>query len=198
MDQIVAWLTQNGIGLAAITSTLALLCGAGIAIAALTRVMRRAIPPLEARLHLPNRTGQLLIRVVSGCLWLMVILLILNIWGVGIGGVWTFLASAIAVVGVGFLAVWAMVSNVTAAFFLTVWRPFQLGHTVEILPEALSGRVIDRNMMFTVLQEDAGGTLYVPNNLFFQRIFRVTAAYPRPAAETVEGAAARTRADAGG
>jgi small-conductance mechanosensitive channel len=194
MDNIVAWLTRNGVSLAAIAGTLALLCGAGFAISALAGVLRRAIPPLAARLHLDDKTGPRLIRVVSGCLWVMVMLLILNIWGIGIGGVWTFLASAVAVVGVGFLAVWAMVSNVTAAFFLTLWRPFQLGQTVEILPEALRGRVIDRNMMFTVLQEDAGGMLHVPNNLFFQRIFRVTTAGLQPAPAPLEGAAAPARA----
>jgi small-conductance mechanosensitive channel len=123
----------------------------------------------------------------------VVISVILNIWGIGIGGVWAFLASAIAVVGVGFLAVWAMVSNVTAAVFLAVWRPFQLGQTVEILPEALRGRVVDRNMMFTVLREDAGSVLNVPNNLFFQRIFRVTSGGSTPSAGA-ESSGTRARA----
>jgi len=31
----------------------------------------------------------------------------------------------------------------------------------------MKGRVIERNMMFTVLREDGGAALYVPNNLFF-------------------------------
>jgi len=29
-------------------------------------------------------------------------------------------------------------------------------------------------MMFTALRERAGTTLHVPNNLFFQKLFRVT------------------------
>jgi small-conductance mechanosensitive channel len=66
-----------------------------------------------------------------------------------------------------------MVSNVTADLFLTIWRPFRLGDTVELLPEKLKGRAIDRNLMFTVLLEEDGCVLQVPNNLFFQRIFRV-------------------------
>jgi small-conductance mechanosensitive channel len=183
MDQVVAWLTRNGVSLAALASTLALLVVAGIAIAALGRALRRALPRLEARLQLPSETMLLVSRVALGCLWLVVVSVILNIWGIGIGGVWAFLASAIAVIGVGFLAVWAMISNVTAALFLAVWRPFQHGQTVEILPEALRGRVVDRNMMFTVLREDAGSVLNIPNNLFFQRIFRVTSGTSKSAAE---------------
>ena len=45
--------------------------------------------------------------------------------------------------------------------------------TVELLPENLKGRAVDRNLMFTVLAEDDGSFLQVPNNLFFQKIFRV-------------------------
>jgi small-conductance mechanosensitive channel len=59
-------------------------------------------------------------------------------------------------------------------FFITIWRPFHLGDNVELLPENLKGRVIDRNLMFTVLSEDSGATLLVANNLFFQKIFRVS------------------------
>jgi small-conductance mechanosensitive channel len=99
---------------------------------------------------------------------------VLNLWGISVSGVWTLLASAIAVIGVGFLAVWTMVSNVTASFFISLWRPFRLGQTVEILPEALKGRVIDRNLMFTILRDEGGNLLQVPNNLFFQKMFRVS------------------------
>jgi small-conductance mechanosensitive channel len=67
-----------------------------------------------------------------------------------------------------------MVSNVTASFFISLWRPFRLGQTVEILPENLKGRVIDRNLMFTVLRDEDGNLLQVPNNLFFQKMFRVS------------------------
>jgi small-conductance mechanosensitive channel len=67
-----------------------------------------------------------------------------------------------------------MVSNITASFFITIWRPFHLGHTIELLPENLKGRVIGRNMMFTVVRKQNGTLLQVPNNLFFQKMFRVS------------------------
>jgi hypothetical protein len=44
---------------------------------------------------------------------------------------------------------------------------------VSLLPEDLKGRVVDRTTMFTVLREESGATLMIPNNLFFQKIFRV-------------------------
>jgi small-conductance mechanosensitive channel len=43
-----------------------------------------------------------------------------------------------------------------------------------MLPENLKGRVMDRNLMFTTLSEESGSVLQIPNNLFFQKIFRVS------------------------
>jgi small-conductance mechanosensitive channel len=57
---------------------------------------------------------------------------------------------------------------------LAIWRPFTLGQTVEFLSEPIKGRAIDRNMVFTLLREDNGSVLQVPNNLFFQKAFRVS------------------------
>jgi small-conductance mechanosensitive channel len=99
-------------------------------------------------------------------------------WGIGLGGVWAVVVSAITLIGVGFIATWAMISNFTASFFLVLWRPFHVGQAVEMLPENLKGRVIDRNLMFTTLSEESGSVLQIPNNLFFQKIFRVSGNVP--------------------
>ena len=106
-------------------------------------------------------------------LWFLALLMAFDLWGVGLGGFWAVLVSAGTIIGAAFVATWAMVSNATADLFLTIWRPFRLGDTVELLPEQLKGRAVDRNLMFTALLEEDGCVLQVPNNLFFQRIFRV-------------------------
>ena len=174
MHPVVTWFDQANISVPLLLVTAALILFALIAILALNRLMRGWLRSLEARVHLSYETVLTLTRVVSGGLWLVTALLVLNLWGVSVSGMWTLLASAIAVIGVGFLAVWTMVSNVTASFFISLWRPFRLGQTVEILPEALKGRVIDRNLMFTVLRDEGGSMLHLPNNLFFQKMFRVS------------------------
>ncbi|HET6926940.1 MAG TPA: mechanosensitive ion channel family protein [Hyphomicrobiaceae bacterium] len=174
MHPQIAWFDQANINLPLLLVTVALIIFALIAIVALNRLMRGWLRSAEARVHLSYETALTLTRVVSGGLWLVTALLVLNLWGISVSGVWTLLASAIAVIGVGFLAVWTMVSNVTASFFISLWRPFRLGQTVEILPEALKGRVIDRNLMFTILRDEGGNLLQVPNNLFFQKMFRVS------------------------
>ena len=106
--------------------------------------------------------------------------------GLDVSGIWALLISAAAVIGVGFLAVWTIVSNITASLFLSVWRPFKLGQTVEVLPENLKGRVIDRNLMFTVLRDGEDRVLQVPNNFFFQKMFWVTDTQARSLFEVLE------------
>lgn len=124
--------------------------------------------------HSPMTTGTavFLRRSIVSALWVVLILLVLRQVGVNVDGIWTILASTLAVVGVGLLAVWTMVSNITASFFIWIWRPYEMGEFIELLPDALKGRAVDRSLMYTSLREEDGTVLMIPNNMFFQRIIR--------------------------
>ena len=173
MDQLLTWLERGNINLPIVLSTVALVLAAFVAISLLRRISRQVIWRADRGRYLPYESLLTVTRVVTGGLWLITFLVVLNLWGINISGLWTLLISMAAVLGVSFLAVWTIVSNMTASFFITVWRPFHLGQTVEILPENLKGCVIDRNLMFTVLRDERGFVLQVPNNTFFQKMFRV-------------------------
>ncbi|WP_084810570.1 mechanosensitive ion channel family protein [Bradyrhizobium sp. NAS80.1] len=174
MTQVAEWLDHHNINVVTVVGTVAILIVAAIVILVLERLLRRWLSYLQSHLHLTDETNLTISRIVVAGLWILTAFAVLNIWGVGLGGVWTVLVSAITVIGVGFLATWAMISNFTASFFLALWRPFHFGQTVEILPENLKGQVTDRNLMFTTLREESGTVLQIPNNLFFQKIFRVS------------------------
>jgi len=174
MDQIVAWLEKHHIDTATVLITAALLLGACVVILLINRLLKSWLQPVGTRVGLHPSALASFARMVSIAFWCVILLLVLNLWGVNVAGLWALLASTAAIIGVGFLATWAMVSNMTASLFLTVWRPFHLGDTVELLPENLKGRAVDRNLMFTVLREDSGSLLQIPNNLFFQKVFRVS------------------------
>src|SRR5262245_48718167 len=173
MDHVSTWFDPNNGNHLVTLATIALLVAAPLASLALNRLLRELVRHGGRRVHLPYESAVIVTRIVTGSLWVITAMLILSMWGISVSGLWTLLISVIAVIGVGFLAAWSMVSNVTASFFISVWRPFNLGETVEVLPEGLKGRVIDRNMMFTVLREESGCIVQIPNNLFFQKMFRV-------------------------
>jgi small-conductance mechanosensitive channel len=138
----------------------------------LQRLLRRYFTRLVG--HAPVSPGTLLIlrRGISTALWVVFGLLLLRQVGVQVDGIWTILVSIIAVIGVGLLAIWSMVSNITASLFIWIWRPYELGETIELLPNNIKGRAVDRSLMFTTLREADGSLLMVPNNQFFQNTTR--------------------------
>ncbi len=172
MDAVLNWLSHSDVSFRAVFATVLILLAASVVIALLNRYILKLLERLDWRVS--YETSRVVTRSVTAALWTVAAMLVLNLWGISMSGLWTLLVSTAAVIGVGFLAVWAMISNITASFFLTIWRPFQLGQTVELLPENLQGRVIGHNMMFTAIREEGGSILQVPNNLFFQKVFRVS------------------------
>lgn len=175
MSQLFALLDSYGIRFGLVLTTVLIILGGYIIVFAVNRILLRWLTGIEMRLRLPYETVLLVSRVLTGVLWLFIGLVVLSTWGVGVTGMWAFIVSAATAIGVGFLATWTMVSNVTANLFLAFWHPFRLGQDLELLPEGMKGRVVERNMMFTVLREKES-VLYVPNNLFFQKVYRVNQA----------------------
>jgi len=173
MDQIVGWLARHNIGLSTLVATLALVVAAAIVIVLVNRLLKKWLQPAVTRLGLRPDDIATIVRVITAILWFIALMAVFDLWGIGIGSFWTVFVSAATIIGAAFVATWAIASNMTADFLLTVWRPFGIGDTVELLPEKLKGRAVARNLMFTALLEDDGCVLQVPNNLFLQKIFRV-------------------------
>jgi small-conductance mechanosensitive channel len=198
MNDFVGWLDRHNVNVVAVVATIAVVIGAFVISHLLKRPLRESLRQLAPRLRLPYETVLTVTRLLIGALWVVAAMVVLEIWGVSVGGLWTVLVSAATIVGVGFLATWTMISNITASFFIAFWRPFRLGDTVEMLPENLSGRVIDINLMFIVLRENSGAVIQIPNNLFFQKMFRVSGSSNKTLFEEYEsGAKLGERADPG-
>ena len=193
VSDIVTWFDRHHISMIAMLVTVGLVIGALAVSALLKRPLQDALRRLAFRLRLPYETVQTITRALIGALWIIVAMLVLQVWGVSVGGLWTLMVSAATVVGVGFLATWTMISNITASFFIAFWRPFHLGDTIEIVPENLKGRVIDVNLMFVVLREGGGSSIQIPNNLFFQTMFRVSGRGDRTRFEQYESSAEAPR-----
>ena len=143
MDQILGWLARHSIELPTVLATLVLIVAASVLIFLLNRLLKKWLQPTEARLGLRTEDIATIVRVVTALLWFIALLVAFDLWGIGFGGFWTVLVSAATIIGAAFVATWAMVSNITADLFLTIWRPFRLGDTVELLPEKLKGRAVD-------------------------------------------------------
>ncbi|MBF0289368.1 MAG: mechanosensitive ion channel [SAR324 cluster bacterium] len=120
-------------------------------------------------------------KLLKWLLWLMGGLLILQQIGISIGSIWAIAATLLAMVAVGFVAVWSVLSNILCSLILLIFKPFSISDEIEILePNAtsgLKGKVINFNVMFTTLQEIHPETqepflIQIPNNIFFQKCIR--------------------------
>jgi small-conductance mechanosensitive channel len=192
-NALMTWLDHHDFSLLPVVLTATLLIGAALVILLLKRLLKAWLQRLQPRLHLSYETALTITRVLSGALWIIALMLALEIWGVNFGGVWTLLVSAATVIGVGFLATWTMISNITASLFIAFWRPFHLGDTIEVLPENMKGRVIDSNLMFVAVRDDGGAIIQIPNNLFFQKMFRVVGGGSQSLFEALEPRSAIVR-----
>ena len=91
------------------------------------------------------------------------------------------LVPALSLVAIGFVAMWSILSHMLASILIVIFRPFEVGDRVQIIgDDPVFGEVLDLNPVYTTLRTDEGGTLQVPNNLFFQKALK---RYAPPAPE---------------
>ena len=151
------------------------------------RAPRRRERLLRRRLGLPK--GVLRWLVISAVATIALLAL-----GIDLEGLWSTLVAALSLIAIGFVAMWSILSHMLASLLLVLFRPFGVGDRVDLIGEdGVTGDVTDLNPVYTTLQTDDGGTLQVPNNLFFQkpvkRHARATKIPPLPPAGTAETSA---------
>lgn len=139
----------------------------------LRRILRRAFDARAGRHRANPRTARALQRGMHVLALLLLALLQLEIWGVSVSGLWSGVLSVFAIVGIGLLAAWSLLSNATASVFLSVWRPYRRGDHLTMVPDEMEGTIIEQNMLFTVLRCSDNDEIVIPNSMLFQRMVRV-------------------------
>jgi small-conductance mechanosensitive channel len=135
----------------------------------------RALTLLARKTSLTDTDVLPLRKVARALVYGITFIIVLGVFGFELGGIWAMLSTVLAMIAIGFVAVWSMLSNKTATLLLLVLRPFRIGDTVELQSENMKGRVTDINFFLTTLLAEDGSTFQVPNNLFFQKVIKRTA-----------------------
>lgn len=144
-------------------------------------VIARTLPLLLSRFTWLGQHEFHLQRGIKWCFWLMAWILVLQQAGVDTDNLWTTLMAIVAMVAIGFIAVWSLLSNLVASVLILATRLFKPKDDIELMdtPGGVSvrGTVRAVDMMFTTVEErrEDGTTavLKVPNNLFFQKVVRI-------------------------
>lgn len=116
--------------------------------------------------------GRFVYRTARALLLVFLAFSLAYIWGFDPEKLWVLVTGFIGLVAIGFFAVWSLLSNMIAGTFLFLSDPFRINDEIEVPEAEINGRVLDIRPLFVVLEEPSGHTIYVPNNLLFQKIFR--------------------------
>lgn len=101
------------------------------------------------------------------------VLLVFSAYEADLSSLWTMLGAVAALIAVGFVAVWSVLSNISCTVLILFFRPFEIGDELEFTdPSGLKGKVVNLNFAYTTLRDAEGRLVQVPNNLFFQRIVK--------------------------
>lgn len=119
------------------------------------------------------------VKVIKWLIVVIVVLLILSFFGLTVTSLWVTLSGVAALVALGFVAMWSVLSNITCSIMLVTFAPFRIGDEIQVQdPSAVNvvhGRVISINMMFTTLRtiddtnHETDNLTRIPNNIFFQK-----------------------------
>jgi small-conductance mechanosensitive channel len=103
---------------------------------------------------------------------IVALLLVLGRWGFQLDTLIAVLGTVLGLVAIGFVAVWSVLSNFLCTFVLIVFKPFSVGDEIELPASNVKGQVVDLSLIFTTLKVGRGETVMIPNNTFFQSIFK--------------------------
>jgi small-conductance mechanosensitive channel len=154
--------------LASLPAALALIAGTLL----VKFVLHRGLDLLADRTRLSRADIEPARKVVNWLLTGLAVILLLSVFGFNLGGLWTMISTILALIAIGFVAVWSVLSNVSCTFIILIFRPFSIGDEIEFVGEQVKGRVADLNFLYTTLRTDDGALIQIPNNLFFQKSLR--------------------------
>src|SRR5690606_35499938 len=93
------------------------------------------------------------------------------IWGVNLEDFSLFITSILAFVGIGFVAQWSILSNLTASVILFFSHPLRLGDRIRVMDKDFdwSGKVEDISGFYLFMRTDDGRRITIPTNLVIQK-----------------------------
>jgi small-conductance mechanosensitive channel len=134
--------------------------------------LKRAFQFAAQRANLPVLAFRPLRLAIRYTVLLVAASLILKRFGYNVDTLLAVIGTVLGLVAIGFVAVWSVLSNFLCTFVLILFKPFSIGDELEIPGDSVAGKVVDLTLIFTTLRNPTGEYIQVPNNIFFQKIFK--------------------------
>lgn len=118
----------------------------------------------EKRVYYISKTVNFIIIVVA-------IFLCAAIWGMKFDGIFIFISSMFAVIGIALFAQWSILSNLTSSIIIFFTFPAKVGETIKILDgdNSVSGKIKEISLFQIHILDEEENLIIYPNNLFIQK-----------------------------
>lgn len=112
-------------------------------------------------------------RLITVTTLVLSIVALVFIWKINVKHAWVSMTGILALVAIAFFAMWSLIGNVLAGIIVYFTSPFKIEDTIEIMPDAIRGKVLAINTFYTVLRDKERDYINIPNSLLFQKYIKV-------------------------
>ena len=114
-------------------------------------------------------------KIVNLFISLFGLIFLAGIWNIDRSQLMVFITSTITLVGVGFIAQWSILSNVTSSLILFFNHPMKLGQEISILDKEydIHGTLIDISFFFMYIKTTDDDIITIPNSVVLSKVIKV-------------------------
>ncbi|MBO0329464.1 mechanosensitive ion channel family protein [[Muricauda] lutisoli] len=138
---------------------------------ALNSLSKRAIRRFGKTSAIDMNSRKVIFYLSNLLFYLLAFIGISLIWGVDFKDFSVFISSILAILGVGFVAQWSILSNLTASVILFFNHPLRLGDRIRVMDKDFdwTGKVEDISGFYLFMRTDDGKRITIPTNLVIQK-----------------------------
>jgi small-conductance mechanosensitive channel len=132
---------------------------------------RNVVKSFLKKFRFSSQRRKLTIRIINLLLSITALVFISAIWGVKQSQMAVFISSAMAVLGIAFVAQWSLLSNITAGLILFFNHPLKLGDHIKIIEKdfIIEGIISDITFFFVHIKTENREKISIANNIFLQK-----------------------------
>ena len=116
----------------------------------------RGLAKLSGKGLVPHDLLRILNALLKWLILIVLLLVVLGLFGISVASFWAARSGILVLLAIGFVAVWSLLSNLLCSVLLIFFAPFRIDDEIEIQdpssPVKVRGRVLDINLMFTILR----------------------------------------------
>lgn len=136
---------------------------------------RNSINRILSKFEFGNERKRISHKIVNLFITLFALIFLAGIWNIDRSQLMVFITSTLTLVGVGFIAQWSILANVTSSLILFFNHPMKLGQEIQILDKEydINGTLIDISFFFLYIKTEEGEIITIPNSVVLNKVIKI-------------------------